>query len=114
MKQKTVGTYSDGVNPYLVILVEGDDACGNRALITIGGDVSEAELFDSLLHEIQELIYIAMGLKYKPFDQQVNFGGKIMFIFDHADYCEICARVGKFMVKAWPDLLKAWKQWRKK
>jgi hypothetical protein len=122
MKQKTVGTYSDGIDQYLLVICEGDDAAGfsraencNTGLIKIGADLSyDYELYDSLLHEIQELIYHTKGLRVRPTNLQVTWGGRLYFVFDHADYCEICARVGKFMVDAWPDLLKAWKQWRKK
>ncbi len=117
MKQKTVGVYSDGTKTYKLLLAEGDDSCAWNSLgvVRVGVDFQNpSELFDNLLHEIQEDICNTMGLRHKPTSQQVRFGGKIMFIFDHAEYCELCSRVSNFMSVAWPDLLKAWKTWRKK
>lgn len=122
MKQKTIGTYSDGREHYLVVLVEGDDSCGynhaenvNMGLIRLGADIpGENDLYDELLHEIQELILNSLGLRCVPTIQQVGFGGRMWFVFDHADYSEVCARTAKFMITCWPDALKAWKEWRKK
>lgn len=122
MKQKTIGIYSDGVDYYKLILTEGDNACAyhndaenNTHRLSIGSDVEhDYELYGDLEHELGEIIRGKMGLHYKPSDQQVDFGGPSLFVYSHAEYSEICARVGRFMVKAWPDALKAWKEWRKK
>ncbi len=121
MKQKILGCYYLGHDQVEVVLREGQGAefylvpegrlCRR---VKIGADGSWRETLNSLLHEIMELMFCTMTLRYVTSDYVNNGHDDYLFIFTHPQFTEIAARLSPFLIACQPDLKKAWRAWHKK
>jgi hypothetical protein len=119
MKPKTVGTYDIGYIPVKIILTDGANGASfynpsEISTIEIGGDQEWMSILDTLLHEIYEFQYDKMQCRYSANENMSDTHDKYLFVFNHIQFSDSCAKVGEFMAVALPDLLSAWKAWRKK
>ena len=124
MREVKVGVYDLGGESVTVALREGFGGDFSTrtperemTLIRIGAGTKDAEWAGAvgiLLHEATEFVYMRMGLRYRPDPDYAFDNGAYLFIANHTQYAEICARVGLFLSHCLPDLSGAWKKWQKK
>lgn len=122
MKQKIVGTYEFGYEKVQLVLREGDGGefyvlpgdidCPR---IKIGADQSEwRHVVTVLLHEVMELAFARLGLRYSPSEGLGRDHAAYVFFVDHPRFSDACGRTADFLTNCLPDLSAAWKQWRRK
>lgn len=83
---------------------------GKNARIMIGIDDHWWVVFSALVHEIVELTYLDMGLRYVPGPDIANDNGAYAFFMDHTKFSEATARAGLFLASSVPGLLQYWKK----
>ncbi|OQB57139.1 MAG: hypothetical protein BWX98_01628 [Candidatus Aminicenantes bacterium ADurb.Bin147] len=122
MRQQIVGVYELGAESVQVVLREGTGGefylipeTGQIARIKVGAEYDDwGKVVSVLLHEAFELCAARIRTRYSPED---DFGGdlnSIVLILPHEEFSDICGRTGPFLVKAVPDLARAWEKWRKR
>lgn len=77
--------------------------------IVIGINDSEFwEVYGSLLHEAFEAVADTQRLRYKHASSFAKCSDAFLFVMDHRQYTEVCARVGAFIESVHDDLKKAY------
>lgn len=120
MKQKIIGSYICGYESVELILKEGYGGevffleKGSLALIKLGGDQDWESCFTALLHEVFELVLDRIKCRFAPCNDMSRSTSVYMFVVDHVDFSDVCAKVAEFIDACLSDLKKAHKLWNKK
>jgi len=121
MKQKIVGSYYAGNDSVQLVLRDGSGGefyrtpeDGAIARIRIGADDSWEGVFGILTHEIFELIIDKLRFRFKVDNDFSNSYASYLFVFNHQDFSDICARSAEFIDLCLPDLKREYKNWHKK
>ncbi len=86
----------------------------NRPMrIKIGLNAVWPYVVEVLIHEAMELCMHRMGMAYKRANWVTPSSGDYQFMFDHAEYTQLCGVVGRFLVSVLPELEKLYKSVRK-
>lgn len=120
MKQIFVGSYYLGREYVDVILTEENGGCYYLApekqrppRIKIGIQDDWQETVSIVLHEIQELCMDKLRCRYDATNNMANDHSSYLFILDHITFSDVCARVGKFLADALPDIAKKYSEFKK-
>ncbi len=117
MKPQVIGDYEIGYECVHLVLRDGTGAEFYRLsddvtipTIVIGADNADWQhIIDRLLHESFELIFDRLGCRFYPSGDLANNDAAWVFIFNHQQFADCCAKVADFLAIALPDLEKAWK-----
>lgn len=89
----------------------GKGAC---ARIKIGADYQNwNEIVRVFIHEAFEFAMFRQCARYERSGDGSKDSGAYRFMFDHAEFSNIAARVAELTVAALPAISTAWKKWRK-
>lgn len=121
MKQVIVGVYNFGTGNVQLVLREGDGGEFYFApdkisppRIKVGADQPNWNLVvATLLHEILEMQMTLQGFRFSPAPDFANDNSSYLFVMNHPQFSEVCARSAMFVASALPDLSKAWSRWKK-
>ena len=121
MKPRCLGDYEIGYESVSLYTRDGygaelvyqrDDA--NCPVICIGMDADDWwQIVARLLHEALELTFLRKGCRFCPSGDLSADTGAYHFFCDHYAFSSCCADVADFLVRALPDLEKAWKARKK-
>jgi hypothetical protein len=120
MKPKIIGTFDMGPQRVQLVLREGDG--GEIYLkpgdidyprIYVGADKNWEQVMSTLLHEAHELQMLLTGCRLNPAPDHAMDHSSYIFLMNHPQFSEVCARVAMFLVQALPDLAKAYRKWNK-
>ena len=117
MKPQIIGDYEIGYEYVHLVLRDGLGAEFCRIsddvtipTITIGADDADWQhIIDRLLHESFELISDRLGCRLYPSGNLARNSAAYVFVLDHQQFADCCAKVAEFLAAALPDLAKAWK-----
>ena len=120
MKQVIVGTFEMGNSRAVLTLREGRGADatfvpkeGGVCCIRIGADQRHwRDIFESLLHEVQEVIIAQMECSFVPANYIGDDSTRYTFLMNHMQFSEMCCRASEFISPAQHVLFKAWKKWK--
>lgn len=124
MRQVIVGTYHLGFEQVQLVLREGtggefysSPGRGECARIKVGAQESNqwGAVLAVLLHEVWEIAMFRAHARYSP-DNRVNptNHADYLFVMDHQEFHDCCAKAAEFLVEAVPALATAYKDWHKK
>jgi len=115
-----VGSYYAGNESIQLVLREGNGGdfwCvpgrGKLPYIKIGADDDWNSIFTTLLHEIFEFLLERVKGRYYPSADVSHSSASYLFVIDHQDFGDVCARAAEFVDDCLPDLKKEYKLWRK-
>lgn len=119
MKQVIVGVYEIGWEQVQVVLREGTGGefysipeKGSLARIKIGADYRNwNDVVAVLLHEASELMYDRLQCRYMATNHLAGDHTGYLFMANHAQFSDVCWKVGELAANCLPDLQKAWKRW---
>jgi len=121
MKQKIVGVYYAGNESIQLVIGEGyggefytTPEKGSVARIKIGMDSEWDTVLISLFHEIFEILFDRLKCRYKPSSDLSNSMASYLFVADHQDFGDVCARAAEFVNGCLGDLKKEYKLWHRK
>ena len=80
------------------------------AEILIGKDTAWCETVEIILHELTELVYSDMRLRWRPAPDYSGDNGSYWSMFQHEQFAECTARVGHCMARLLPDAAKLYKK----
>lgn len=120
MAQKIVGTYYFGQERVQLVLREdiggefyatpGDIDC---ARIKIGGEHAEwSSLLAVLLHEAMEFALMRVSARYSPSDEEARDHCAYVFVANHVQFGEACARVAEFLSECLEPLRRTWEEFK--
>jgi len=116
LKEKLVGTYCAGYENITLFIRDGSGGDFNvlpDSKIRIGGDEEEWQrVVECVIHEIFELLLLRLNCRYNS----SNLGrsnGAYLFVFNHVEFEDLCARASEFISACMFDTHKAWNSWRK-
>lgn len=66
-----------------------------------------------LIHEAMEIAFMQVRGRFCPAPDYATAADGYLFVTNHPDFSEICARVGCFLTWAMPDLAKVWTSMKK-
>lgn len=114
---KSLGIFDAGIRNVELFVRPGVDAEfslqpreGKQAKITIGIEEKWWGVVANLTHEIVELQFTDMGLRYMPAPDVARDNGAYLFSMNHTQFSEATARAGLFLSKALPVLEKYYKK----
>lgn len=121
MKQTIIGHFQFGYENVQLVLRDGTggefytnpepDKCPR---IKIGADYSRwDDVVNVLLHECFELAIDRRHGRYRATNDQSYDLSNFVFMFNHHEFSDICAKVAEFVTPALPKLSKEWDKWRK-
>jgi hypothetical protein len=121
MRQVIVGNYYMGPESVQLVLREGfggdfypTPERGNIPRIKLGADQANWQaLFNNLCHEAFEASLLRINCRFFAENNRANATDDCMFIANHQQLGETCARAGEFINTCKGDLNKAWNKWRK-
>lgn len=87
---------------------------GKSARLYVGLDQPWPQVLEVLVHEALELMCHRHGLILKPARQCTLDTSGFTFIFDHAQYTQLCGALGIFLSVATKPLREAWDKHRPK
>ena len=117
MKQIKIGTFPLGHENIDLYGLPGEK--GGRSYLT-PDDKSLARIkiglqhrwwrdcLDTLLHETFEFLLLRMNHAFDLAGEVANEAGTRVFMFNHPEFSEICARQAMFVMPALPELAKVW------
>ncbi|MHB8053683.1 MAG: hypothetical protein ACYDH3_00300 [Candidatus Aminicenantales bacterium] len=120
MKQKIVGTFPLGLEYCELVLREGTGGEfyvmpeeGHVPRIKVGADHDEwGEVAEVILHEAMELALARIKCRFYVSDACGDDMHNYLFVAQHKDFSDACARTMWFLLKAIPEALEAWKAWK--
>ena len=121
MKSQVVGEYEIGYECVRLVLRDGEGAefellpgGGGISAITIGcDDANWSHMVARLLHESFEFVSSRLGCRYYPSGDIANNSAAYVFMLNHQQFADCCAKVADFASIALPDFQKAWRGRRK-
>jgi len=121
MKQKIVGSYYAGNESIQLVIGEGyggefytTPEKGSVARIKIGGDADWGSVLTSLLHEIFEILFERLKCRYSPASDSSQSMASYLFVANHQDFGDVCARAAEFVNGCLGDLKKEYRLWNRK
>ncbi len=121
MKPQVIGDYEIGYECVRLLLRDGvgaefyllpDDVV--IPTILVGADEPDwKRIVAMLLHESFELISCRLGCRFYPSSDMANNTAAYVFVLNHQQFADCCAKVADFLAAAMPDVKKAWTTRRK-
>lgn len=121
MKTKLLGTFPIG--PGQATLYVSDDSGGLCSIsstmpvpeITIGlNEEAWDQVLSVLLHEAFECVAMQSRLHYEPSIQFAGENGRYLFVMDHYQFSEVCAKVGLFVAESVPVLAASYNRFKRR
>ena len=121
MRQKIIGIFSLGFEDCELVLREGTGGefynCpgkGEIPRVKIGADVKEwRDLVAVLLHEAMEFALNRLRCRYSCSYDFGNDAGGYIFVLDHPQFSDCCARAAEFLALSLPVLAKEWPKFQR-
>lgn len=122
MKQIVVGNYYMGDESVQLVLRDGSggevyltpEKANKIARMKIGADYNNWwRVVSVLLHEAMELAFIKVNCRYDSNNNLAKTHDSYLFVANHSDFTEICARAAELTATCLPDLATAWKKFKK-
>ena len=116
MKPQIIGDYEIGYEYVRLVLRDGTGADFYRLsddvtipTIVVGADEANwTRVVTRLLHESFELVLDRLGCRFYPSGDLAENAAAWVFMLDHQQFADCCAKVADFVAVALPDLKKAW------
>jgi len=120
MKNKIVGSYYAGNECVQLVLMPGyggefytTPEDGAIARIKVGADDDWNGALTALFHEIFELMFDRVKCRLRPTNDISRSTASYIFVADHQDFGDVCARCAEFVNECLPDFTKEFKNWKK-
>lgn len=120
MKQVVIGSYYAGNESVQLVLMPGyggefytTPEDGAIARIKIGADADWEEALVSLFHEIFELMFDRVKCRFTSTNDVSRSAASYLFVADHQDFGDVCARAADFVDNCLNDFKKAFRRWKK-
>lgn len=122
MKERLIGVYKNGSENVELAVHESNGGHfysvpedGGLSRITIGMDYQRwHDVVSTLLHEAIEMQLMRVGARFNPNPDYSRDSANWMFVMNHSQHSEVCARVAIFVTKCLPALATCWRKHRRK
>lgn len=119
LRQKTVGIYCIGSEQVQIVLREGTGGDfytvperGGVPRIKIGADYGNwGSVLSALIHEATEFMMVRARCRFDPADDLGRDHSAYVFVMNHPQFSDTCARVADLLANCLPDVSREWKKW---
>lgn len=79
----------------------------------LGADGDWKDMINKLLHESMEFFMEKIQCRFYPCNDLAHNSAAYVFVMNHQQFADCCAKAGELLSTSLPDLATAWKAWNK-